>query len=102
MTKKTIHKQSTEFVDLSNAKNHTKNPSMAVEPQPRTGAVTRSATAHAHTQPPNEPWIYRYTTSTFDKLHALLYPILHELAMSPDNDQSYFTKRWKHLTKQYV
>jgi hypothetical protein len=75
---------------------------MAVEPQPRTGAVTRSATAHAHTQPPNEPWIYRYTTSTFDKLHALLYPILHELAMSPDNDQSYFTKRWKHLTKQYV
>jgi len=73
---------------------------MVVDPAARSGAVTRSTTAHARATTTNEPWMYRYTTTNFTQLHALLYPILHELAMIPSNGNSPFTKCWKQLTNR--
>ena len=66
----------------------------------RTGVTTRSSAAHARTTTATEPWMYRYTVTTFDQLHAELYPILHELAMQKINDDSYFCKKWKQFTSR--
>ncbi len=35
----------------------------------------------------NEPWMNRYTTSTFNKAHALLYPIPNTLVSLPEQNQ---------------
>jgi hypothetical protein len=39
----------------------------------------------------------RYTTSTFSKAHALLYPILDTLASLPEQNQTLFQQRWQDL-----
>jgi hypothetical protein len=95
MSKKQNLKQSFDPGDPQNAKITGKIPSMVTAPQQRTGTVTRSITAQAKT---TEPWMYRYTVTTFDQLHAIIYPILHELAMLKINEKSYFMKRWKQMT----
>jgi hypothetical protein len=95
MSKKQNMKQTFNPGDPHNVKITGKIPSMVAAPQQRAGVTTRSVTAQAKT---TEPWMYRYTVSTFDQLHALIYPILHELAMLEINVKSYFTKRWKQLT----
>jgi hypothetical protein len=78
MSKKQNMKQTFNPGDPHNVKITGKIPPMVAAPQQRAGVTTRSVTAQAKT---TEPWMYRYTVSTFDQLHALIYPILHELAM---------------------
>jgi hypothetical protein len=84
--------------DPPNAKVTSKNPSIVSTSAARsTGAATP---AHTRVTQATEPWIYRYNTTSFEQLHAILYPIMHELAMDKVNEHSHFTKKWKQVTNR--
>lgn len=46
--------------------------------------------------------MHRYTTSTFSKAHALLYPILDALALLPYQNQTVFQQRWQYLMSSHT
>jgi hypothetical protein len=95
MSKKLFSKTTLDPGDHHNAKTTSKVPPIVAAPPQRAGVTTRSVTAH--TKANTEPWIYRYTTTTFEQLHAILFPLMHEIAMLKENEHSYFAKRWKQL-----
>lgn len=50
-----------------------------------------------------EPWMQRYTTSTFGELHAQVHSVITYLMELPEHQQHKCTQRWNtlHTTKQH-